>query len=106
MRVRDALDLRNATGVRVKVSAVTESGRPVTLQVGARRELGSHVVLGTVTVPSGGSFVTVTLPVPSGAKNFRNALYVAVTRNALHALSGSLSGRQVSVRVSDITVIV
>jgi hypothetical protein len=106
MRVRDALDLRHATGIRVKVSAVTESGRPVTLQVGTRRELGSHVVLGTVVVPSGGSFVTVTLPLPPGARNFRNAVYVAVTRNALHALSGSLSARQVSVRVSDITVVV
>lgn len=105
LRVRDALDLRHATGIRVKVSAVTSSGRPVTLQVGVRRELGSHAVLGTVVVPSGGSFVTVTLPLPPGAKNFRNAVTVAVTRNALHALSGSLSGRQVSVRVSDIAVI-
>ena len=105
-RVRDALDLRNATGVRVKVSAVSESGRAVTLNVSVRRELGTVVSLGTVTVPSGGSFVTKTLPLPAGAKNFRNALSVSVSRTALHNLSSSLSGREVSVRVSDIAVMV
>lgn len=105
-RVRDAIDLRNATGLRVKLSAVTETGRALTVQVGLRRELGSTVVLGNVRVPSGGSFVTVTLPLPSGAKNFRNALTVAVTRSALESLSSSLSGRYASVRVSDIAVMV
>jgi uncharacterized protein YkwD len=105
-RVRDALDLRNATGIRVKVSAVSASGRPVTVQVNARRELGSAVNLGSVVVPSGGTFVTVTLPLPPGAKNFRNAIGVSVSRSAIESLSSALSNRQVSVRVADITVIV
>jgi uncharacterized protein YkwD len=105
-RVRDALDLRNASGLRVKVSAVSASGRAVTLQVAVKRELGSTVVLGTVTVPSGGSFVTKTFPLPSGAKNFRNVVSVGVPRTSLHALSSSLSGRSVSVRVSDVAVMV
>jgi uncharacterized protein YkwD len=104
MRVRDALDLRNATGVRVKLWASTASGRAVSLQVGLRRELGTYVNAGRVSVPSG-RWVTVTLPVPSGAKNFRNAFGVMVTRSALEALSSSLAGRSVTVRVSDITVL-
>ena len=105
LRVRDAVDLRNATGIRLKVYAVTASRRPVSLQVGARRELGTNAILGTVSVPSG-TWVTVTLPVPSGAKNFRNVIGVMVTRTALQALSSTLSGRSVSVRVADVTVVV
>lgn len=106
LRVRDALDLRNATSIRVKLSAVTETGRSLAVQVGVRRELGTHVVLGSVTVPSGGRFVTVTLPLPSGGRNFRNALTLTVTRTALQRLSTSLGGRAASVRVSDVAVIV
>jgi uncharacterized protein YkwD len=106
LRVRDALDLRHATGIRVKLAAVSDTGRAVRVQVAVRRELGTRVVLGEVTVPSGGGFVTVTLPLPSGARNFRNALTVGVTRTALGALSSTLSGRRASVRVSDIAVMV
>ena len=106
LRVRDALDLRNATGIRVKLSAVTDTGRSLAVQVGVRRELGSHVVLGSVTVPSGGRYVTVTLPLPAGARNFRNALTLTVTRSALQRLSATTRGRGASVRVSDIAVMV
>jgi hypothetical protein len=104
LRVRDAIDLRNATGIRVRLGASTASGRAVLLQVGVRRELGTYVSAGRVSVPNGG-WVTVTLPVPAGAKNFRNAFGVMVTRSALEALSSSLSGRSVTVRVADITVL-
>jgi uncharacterized protein YkwD len=105
LRVRDALDLRNATGVRVRLGANTDSGKAVTVQVSARRELGTNAILGTVTIPSG-QWVTVTLPLPSGAKNFRNVLGIGVTRSALEALSPTLSGRRVTVRVSDVAVMV
>jgi uncharacterized protein YkwD len=105
LRVRDALDLRNATGVRVRLGANTTSGRPLTIQVTARRELGTNVVLGNVVVPSG-RWVTVTLPVPAAARNFRNVLGFAVTRGALEALSPTLAGRQATVRVADVTVLV
>ena len=106
LRVRDALDLRHATGVRVKLSSVTDTGRSLSVQVAVRRELGSTIVLGSVKVPGNGSFVTATLPLPSGARNFRNALMLSVTRSALESLSSSLSGRYASVRVSDIAVMV
>lgn len=103
LRVRDALDLRNATGLRVRLGAKSATGRAVTLTVSLRRELGTNVVIGTVTVPSGG-WRTVTLPVPAGARNFRNAVSVTVTRSALEAVSSSLSARSVIVRVADVTV--
>ena len=106
MRVRDAVDLRHATGLRVKLSAVTANGRPMTLQVSVVRELGTRVVLGNVTLPGSGAFVTTILPLPSGAKNFRNMVTVGVTRGAIEALSSSMSSRAVTVRVSDLTVIV
>jgi hypothetical protein len=77
----------------------------VSLQVGVRRELGNYTMLGKVVVPSGG-FVTVTLPVPSGAKNFRNAVGVMVTRSALESLSSSLTGRYVTVKVASVEVVV
>jgi uncharacterized protein YkwD len=105
VRVRDALDLRHATGLRVRLGATTASGRSVSLQVGVRRELGNYTLLGHVVVPSGG-FVTVTLPVPAGAKNFRNALGVMVTRSALESLSSSLASRYVTVKVASIEVVV
>ncbi len=104
LRVRDALDLRNATGLRLRLGATTATGRPISLQVGLRRELGTNAVVGRVVVPSGG-WVTVTLPVPSGARNFRNVVGVAVSRAALESLSSSLTGRSVTVRISDIAVI-
>lgn len=104
LRVRDALDLRNASAVRLRIGANSASGRPVSIQVGLRRELGTNYVIGTVSVPSGG-WVTVTLPVPSGARNFRNVIGLMVTRGALDALSPSLSGRNVTVRWSDVQVV-
>lgn len=106
LRVRDAVDLRHATGLRLKISAISGSGRPVTLQVSVRRELGSTVSLGKITLRSTAGFSTVTLPLPSGAKNFRNAVVVSVTRSALDSLSSSMSQRAVSVRISDIAVMV
>ena len=105
LRVRDALDLRNATGIRVKVGATTDTGKPITLTITARRELGTSAVLGTITVPSG-TYVTKTLPVPSGAKNFRNVIGVAVSRSALQSLSPTLNGRRVAVKVADVAVMV
>ena len=106
LRMRDALDLRHTRAIRVRLSASTATGRSVSVQVGVRRELGSYVLLGRVTVPSGGRSVTATLALPSGARNFRNALTVSVTRTALQSLSGTLSGRSASVRVADIAVVV
>ena len=105
LRVRDALDLRYASAIRVRLSTVTDTGRALRVHVGVRRELGSHVTLGAVDVPSGGRFVTVTLPLPAGARNFRNALTVSVTRDALSALSSLPTRRGASVRVSDISVV-
>lgn len=105
MRVRDALDLRHATGLRVKMSAVTDTGRSLVVKVGLRRELGTHVILANVTLPGNGTWVTTTVPLPSGARNFRNALTVTVTRTALNTLSSTLTGRHASVRVSDMTVV-
>ncbi|HVF04662.1 MAG TPA: CAP domain-containing protein [Frankiaceae bacterium] len=105
LRLRDSLDLRHASAIRVKLSSVTDTGRSVRVVVGIRRELGSHVVLGTVTVPSGGRFVTATLPLPSSTRNFRNAITISVTRSALHSLSGLVSKRGASVRVSDVSVL-
>jgi uncharacterized protein YkwD len=105
LRVRDAVDLRHATGLRIRLGATTDSGRPVTLQVGARRELGTNAILGNVVVPSG-RWVTVTLPIPAGARNFRNVVGIAVTRAALEALSPTLASRRVTVRVADVAVMV
>lgn len=105
LRVRDSLDLRHSSGIRVKLSAVTDTGRPVQVVVGVRRELGGQVVLGTVTVPSGGRFVTATLPLPASARNFRNAITLSVTRTALHALSVLPTKRGASVRVADVSVL-
>jgi uncharacterized protein YkwD len=105
LRVRDALDLRNAKGVRVKLSATTGTGKAVVVQVFARRELGTSVGLGSVVVPSG-AIVTVTLPVPASAKNFRNALGFAVTAASLNTLSPVLAGRTATIRVRDVAVMV
>ena len=106
LRVRDALDLRAARALRVKVSAVTATGRSLTVQIGVRRELGTYVTVGRVSVPGNGSFVTVTLPLPAGAKNFRNVLSVGVPRTSVQALSTVLSQRSAAVRVSDVAVVV
>lgn len=106
MRIRDALDLRHATGLRIKMSAISGSGRPVTVNVSLRRELGTTVYVGKITLRSGAGMVTTTLPLPSGAKNFRNAIVVSVPRASFESLSSSLSGRAVSIRVSDIAVMV
>jgi uncharacterized protein YkwD len=105
LRIRDALDLRHATGLRVRLGANTDSGRPVTVQIGVRRELGTNAILGQVVVPSG-KWVTVTLPIPAGARNFRNVVGIAVSRASLEALSPTLSGRRVMVRVADVAVLV
>ena len=105
LRVRDALDLRHASAVRVRLSATTGSGRPISVFVNARRELGTSVRLGSVVIPHGQT-VTVTLPLPSGAKNFRNVISVGVPATALNALSGSLSGRTTTVKVRDVAVVV
>lgn len=106
LRVRDAIDLRHATGLRLKLSAISGSGRPVTLHVALRRELGTTVSLGTITLRSTASFTTTTLPLPLGAKNFRNAIVVSVTRASLQSLGSSSTARAVSVRISDIAVMV
>jgi uncharacterized protein YkwD len=105
MRIRDALDLRHASGLRLRLSATTGSGRPITVAVNARRELGTSVRLGSVTIPSGET-VTVTLPVPSDARNFRNVLGVAISSGALNDLSGTLSRRTATVKVRDVVVVV
>jgi uncharacterized protein YkwD len=105
MRVRDALNFKNATGLRLRMSATTGSGRAVTVQVTLRRELGTSVVLGTVSLTPG-QVRTVTLPVPAGARNFRNVVAFAVTAKSLNALSGSLTARYATVRVRDIAVTV
>jgi uncharacterized protein YkwD len=104
LRLRDAIDLRNATGVRVRLSATTGTGRAVAVLVYARRELGSSVLLGTVVVPHGQT-VTSTFPLPLGARNFRNAVSFVVTSNALNALSSTVSGRSATVRVRDVLVL-
>jgi hypothetical protein len=105
LRVREALDLRNARAVTVRLGANTASGRAITVDVTAKRELGTSVTLGRVTIPSG-RIVTATFALPAGAKNFRNVLGVAVPRTALQALSSTLSGRSALVRVYDVTVVV
>jgi hypothetical protein len=105
LRVRDALDLRNARALTVRIGANTGSGRPVTVLVTAKRELGTSVTLGSVTIPSG-QFVTATFTLPAGAKNFRNVIGVAVPRTSLQALSPVLAGRSAQIRVADVTVVV
>jgi uncharacterized protein YkwD len=105
LRVRDAVDLRHATGLKVTLSATTGSGRALSVSVNARRELGTSVRVGTVVVPSGKT-VTVTLPLPSGAKNFRNVIAFAVSTPSLDALSNTLSGRSATLRVRGVSVMV
>lgn len=104
LRVRDALDLRYATGLRVRLSASTGTGRALAVLVYVRRELGSSVLLGTVVIPHGGT-VTATFALPAGARNFRNAVSVVVPATALNALSGTVTGRSASVRVRDLLVL-
>lgn len=105
LRIRDALDLRNARAITVRLGANTASGKAITVDITAKRELGSSVTLGRVTIPSG-RFVTATFALPATAKNFRNVIGVAIPRTALQSLSTVLSGRSVQVRVQDVTVVV
>ncbi|HEX8003146.1 MAG TPA: CAP domain-containing protein [Mycobacteriales bacterium] len=105
IRVRDALDLRNARALAVRLAASSGSHRAVTVDVTLRRELGSSILLGRVTVPHGGT-VNALLAIPSSARNFRNLVGFAVTRSSMEALSSSLSGRYGSVRVADVVVVV
>lgn len=105
LRIRDAVDLRHARAIAVRVGASTGSGRSLTLDVTVKRELGSSVTIGRITVPHGQT-VNALLPLPSGVKNFRNMIGIGVSRATLQALSSSLSARSASIRVADVVVVV
>lgn len=105
LRVRDAVDLRHARAVAVRISASTASGRSLTVDVTVKRELGSSVTIGRITIPSGQT-VNALLPLPAGVKNFRNVIGLGVSRTTLQSLSSVLSARSASIRVADVVVVV
>lgn len=105
LRVRDSMDLRHAKALSLRIGAGTGTGRPVTVDVTLKRELGSSVTIGRVTIPHGGT-VNALIALPAGVKNFRNMLGISVSRASLQALSPTLSGRSVTVRVTNVVVVV
>ena len=105
LRVREALDLRHARALSVRLGAYTGSGRSITVDITLKRELGSSVTIGRVVVPHG-RVVNALLPLPTGAQNFRNMIGVSVSRASLQALSGMMSQRSATIRVADLVVVV
>jgi uncharacterized protein YkwD len=105
LRIREALDLRSARAISVRLGAYTGSTRPITVDITLKRELGSSVTIGRVTIPHG-QVVNATLALPSGVKNFRNMVGVAISRASLDALSTTVSQRSATIRVADLVVVV
>ncbi|HVF20711.1 MAG TPA: CAP domain-containing protein [Mycobacteriales bacterium] len=104
MRVRDALDLTGATRIDVTIGAVTTTRRTLTVSVAVRTAFGGTVNIGTVAIPSGRN-VTVSLPLPAGARSWRNEVVVHVSRTSLAALDpASYAGRSATVYVRHVAV--
>lgn len=104
MRVRDALDLTRATRMDATIGTVTASRRTLTVNVAVRTAFGGTVNIGTVTIPSGRN-VTVSLPLPAGARSWRNEVVVHVSRASLAALDpSSYAGRSATVYVRNVAV--
>jgi uncharacterized protein YkwD len=84
--MRDALNLSNATSLRLQLSARSDTGNAVPVRVLLQRSFGSTVRLGTVHVSGKRQWFDLSLP--SDARSFRNALYLRVTGNAVHGAGG------------------
>ena len=84
--MRDALDLTNATGLSLQLSANDPRGRPVPVRVSLTKSFGDTVSLGTVRV--GGHARWVDLPLPAGARSFRNQVVLRVGGQAVHNVGG------------------
>ena len=102
--LRDALDLRNARSVTLQLAASTPTGRPVPVAVHLQEPWSRYpsVQLGTAKLPSSGA--TITLPIPAGARTFRNVLAITVPAGSLSAISTSLSQRTTRIAVHGVRV--
>ena len=106
LRLRDAVDLTQATALTVTLGAVTKTARPLTVVIAVRTAFGSTVHVGSVSVASGRT-VSKTLPMPPAARSWRNEIVVHVSRAALTALdSASYAGRSATVAARDLRVVV
>lgn len=96
--MRDAMNLTQATHLRLQLSARSDNGHPVAVRVLLRRSFSSTVRLGTVHVGSKAQWVD--LPLPSAARSFRNALYLRVTGAAVHDAGGRVRLAMYDVRAA------
>lgn len=103
MVIRDSLNLQHAQSITLKLRAVSRTSRPVVARVYVRTVFGTSVLLGNVTLQHGVTR-TVTLPLSTSARVWRNYVLIAVPRSSLQSLSGSRTYRSATVAVYDIRV--
>ena len=102
--LRDALDLRNARAITLRLAASTPTGRPVPVAIYLQEPWSRYpsVRLGTATLPSSGA--TVTLPVPAAAATFRNVLAISVPASSVSSISSTLSQRTTRIAVHGVRI--
>jgi len=86
MMMRDALDLSQATSLSLQLSATNPRGRMVPVKVSLVRSFGDSVNLGTVRADGHARWVD--LPLPAGARTFRNQVVLRVGAHAVHDAGG------------------
>ncbi|MDP9241097.1 MAG: CAP domain-containing protein [Actinomycetota bacterium] len=102
--LRDALDLRNVTQIRVTLQAVTPTGRPLPISLTVAQDWGATATLGTVNadaVPR-----TFTFTVPAGVRGFDNILRLTMANTSLSLVSSLLAQRKAYVSVYAIDAVV
>ncbi len=100
MVMYDAVDLHAASTLRLYASAVTPTGRPLTVRVYMNTPWVSSVYAGTVTLGSRAGWVSV--PVPAAGRQFRSQIYLRVTSDALAQAVPQVADRKAYVNVYEV----
>jgi uncharacterized protein YkwD len=96
--MRDALDLSNANSLSLQVSAHDPKHRAVPVKVVLKRSFGDSVTLGTMRVGAHPRWIE--LPLPAGAKGFRNQVMLRVGGHTVHGLGGRVRLNMYDMRAS------
>ncbi len=102
--LRDALDLRNVTQVRITLQAVTPTGHALPVSLTVFQDWGHTATLGTVMADR--TLRTFTLTVPAGVRGFDNNLRLTMANSSLSAVSTSAAQRKAYISVYGIDALV